>query len=80
MPGENNYQNNQKEKDTEIHNIQIEEDINKHQKEGNNYKCLKMMFRIYVIKNLNRLKYLVDMFNSDLGKYMKQFVRSLFLI
>jgi hypothetical protein len=28
MPWENNYQNNQKEKDTEIHNIQIEEDIN----------------------------------------------------
>ena len=43
--------------------------LKKHQKEGNYYKCLKRRFSIYVIyKNMSQIEYLVDIFNSELGK------------
>ena len=48
---------------------ELKEDIQTHQKEGNYYKCLKIMFSIYVIyKNMSQIEYLVDIFNSELGK------------
>ena len=48
---------------------ELKEDIQKHQKEGNYHKCLKRMFSIYVIyKNMSQIEYLVDIFNSELGK------------
>ena len=47
----------------------LKEYIQKHQKEGEYYKCLKRMFSICVIyKNMSQKEYLVEIFNSELGK------------
>ena len=47
----------------------LKENIKKHIKEGNYYKCLKRMFSIYIMyKNMSQVDFFIKIFNTDLGK------------
>jgi len=53
--------------------IQLEEDISELKKEKNYFKILKRMFSIYKIKgNENKIKLLLQVFNSNLGNIYKK--------
>lgn len=47
----------------------LKDNIKKHIKEGNYYKCLKRMFSIYIMfKNMTQVEFLIKIFNTDMGK------------
>ena len=47
----------------------LKDNIKKHIREGNDYKCLRRMLSIYVMfKNFSQVECLIQGFNTDMGK------------